>query len=123
MINSIRHFVAVWDSETASTLSCLNNLTDESLGSNLVQDYRTIDRLINHIVDCAASIPAEAGFPVEVPAITIDRRCGSAQSAVSYAAAPLLPQSPLKQERPPTGSTPPIHSDVSCLRSAVPTGR
>ncbi|HEY4095831.1 MAG TPA: thiolase family protein [Baekduia sp.] len=28
----------------------------------------------------------QAGFPVEVPAITIDRRCGSAQSAVAYAA-------------------------------------
>jgi acetyl-CoA acetyltransferase family protein len=28
----------------------------------------------------------QAGFPVEVPAITIDRRCGSAQSAISYAA-------------------------------------
>jgi acetyl-CoA acetyltransferase family protein len=29
----------------------------------------------------------QAGFPVEVPAITIDRRCGSAQSAIAYAAA------------------------------------
>jgi acetyl-CoA acyltransferase len=29
----------------------------------------------------------QAGYPVEVPAITIDRRCGSAQSAVSYGAA------------------------------------
>jgi acetyl-CoA acetyltransferase family protein len=29
----------------------------------------------------------QAGFPVEVPAITIDRRCGSAQSAVNYGAA------------------------------------
>jgi acetyl-CoA acetyltransferase family protein len=29
----------------------------------------------------------QAGFPVETPAITIDRRCGSAQSAVAYAAA------------------------------------
>ena len=29
----------------------------------------------------------QAGFPPEVPAITIDRRCGSAQSAVAYAAA------------------------------------
>ena len=28
----------------------------------------------------------QAGFPVEVPAMTIDRRCGSAQSAVSIAA-------------------------------------
>jgi acetyl-CoA acyltransferase len=28
----------------------------------------------------------QAGFPVEVPAITIDRRCGSAQSAVAYGA-------------------------------------
>jgi acetyl-CoA acyltransferase len=28
----------------------------------------------------------QAGYPVEVPAITIDRRCGSAQSAVSIAA-------------------------------------
>jgi acetyl-CoA acyltransferase len=29
----------------------------------------------------------QAGYPVDVPAITIDRRCGSAQSAVSYGAA------------------------------------
>ena len=29
----------------------------------------------------------QAGYPVETPAITIDRRCGSAQSAVSYGAA------------------------------------
>src|SRR3989440_2670191 len=29
----------------------------------------------------------QAGYPVEVPAITIDRRCGSARSAVSFAAA------------------------------------
>src|SRR5258706_8055555 len=29
----------------------------------------------------------QAGYPPETPAITIDRRCGSAQSAVSYAAA------------------------------------
>ena len=29
----------------------------------------------------------QAGYPVEVPAITIDRRCGSAQSAVNYGAA------------------------------------
>lgn len=28
----------------------------------------------------------QAGFPVEVPATTIDRRCGSAQSAIAYAA-------------------------------------
>ena len=27
----------------------------------------------------------QAGFPVEVPATTIDRRCGSAQSAIAYA--------------------------------------
>jgi acetyl-CoA acyltransferase len=29
----------------------------------------------------------QAGYPVEVPGITIDRRCGSAQSAVAYGAA------------------------------------
>ncbi|HEX4109820.1 MAG TPA: thiolase family protein [Solirubrobacteraceae bacterium] len=29
----------------------------------------------------------QAGYPVQVPAITIDRRCGSAQSAVAYGAA------------------------------------
>ncbi|MEA2169208.1 MAG: acetyl-CoA acyltransferase [Solirubrobacteraceae bacterium] len=29
----------------------------------------------------------QAGYPVETPAITIDRRCGSAQSAVAYGAA------------------------------------
>jgi len=29
----------------------------------------------------------QAGYPVQVPAITIDRRCGSGQSAVAYASA------------------------------------
>ena len=29
----------------------------------------------------------QAGYPVEVPAVTIDRRCGSSQSAVGFAAA------------------------------------
>ncbi len=29
----------------------------------------------------------EAGFPIETPATTIDRQCGSAQQAVNYAAA------------------------------------
>lgn len=64
MFSSIEHFTSVWDSETASTLACFNNLTDESLTKNLVNDYRTIDRLANHIVDCAAGIPHEAGLPV-----------------------------------------------------------
>ncbi|MES2329412.1 MAG: DinB family protein [Bacteroidota bacterium] len=65
MFSSIQHFTAIWESETASTLSCLEHLTDESLSKDLVSDYRTIDRLVNHIVDCAASIPYEAGLPVE----------------------------------------------------------
>lgn len=65
MFSSIKHFTAVWESETASTLSCLHHLTDESLSKDIVHDYRTIDRLANHIVDCAASIPHEAGLPVE----------------------------------------------------------
>src|SRR3954453_12837662 len=34
----------------------------------------------------AAHAWLQAGYPVEVPAVTIDRRCGSAQSAVSIAA-------------------------------------
>jgi uncharacterized damage-inducible protein DinB len=64
MFNSIQHFTAVWESETASTLSCLVNLTDESLTKEFVNDYRTIERLANHIVDCAAGIPHEATLPV-----------------------------------------------------------
>ncbi|NCI51531.1 hypothetical protein GWC95_16500 [Sediminibacterium roseum] len=64
MFSSIRHFSDIWESETASTLACLNNLTDESLTKEYVNDYRTIDRLANHIVDCAAGIPHEAGLPV-----------------------------------------------------------
>lgn len=65
MIHSLAMFAEVWQSETESTLSCLNNLTDESLSKNLVNNYRTIGRLANHIVDCAASIPHEATLPVE----------------------------------------------------------
>lgn len=64
MFSSIQHFSSIWESETASTLACFNHLTDESLSKDLVNDYRTIDRLVNHIVDCAASIPHEAGLPV-----------------------------------------------------------
>lgn len=64
MFSSVQHFTSIWESETASTLACFNHLTDESLSKDLVNDYRTIDRLINHIVDCAASIPHEAGLPV-----------------------------------------------------------
>jgi uncharacterized damage-inducible protein DinB len=64
MFNTIHDFKAVWESETASTLSCLTNLTDESLTKELVNDYRTIGRLANHIVDCAASIAHEAKLPV-----------------------------------------------------------
>lgn len=65
MFSSIQHFASVWESETASTLSCLTNLTDDSLVKEYVNDYRTIDRLANHIVICAAGIPHEAGLPVE----------------------------------------------------------
>lgn len=64
MFSSIAHFKEMWNIETASTLACLNNLTDESLTQPLVNDYRTIDRLANHIVTCAAGIPHEAGLPV-----------------------------------------------------------
>lgn len=64
MFSSIQHFISIWNSETASTQACLANLTNESLSKEIVQDYRTIERLANHIVDCAASIPHEAGLPV-----------------------------------------------------------
>ena len=64
MFSSIQHFISIWEVETASTLACFHNLTDESLSKELVHDYRTIERLANHIVDCAASIPHEAGLPV-----------------------------------------------------------
>lgn len=64
MFSSIQHFTEIWDVETALTLSCLSNITDESLSIEFVNDYRTIGRLLNHIVDCAAGIPHEAGLPV-----------------------------------------------------------
>ena len=41
-----------------------------------------------------------AGYPVEVPAITIDRRCGSAQSAVAYAPALSRPARTTSSSRP-----------------------
>lgn len=64
MIASIQTFLEVWEQETAATLSCLNNLTDESLGKELVAGYRGIERTANHIVDCAASIPQSATLPL-----------------------------------------------------------
>lgn len=64
MFSSIQHFIGVWESESTATLSCLEKLTDESLTRDLVHDHRSIDRLANHIINCAAGIPHEAGFPV-----------------------------------------------------------
>lgn len=64
MFSSIQHFIGVWEAESSATLSCLEKLTDESLTQDLVHDHRSIDRLANHIIDCAAGIPHEAGFPV-----------------------------------------------------------
>jgi uncharacterized damage-inducible protein DinB len=65
MINSIEQFLAIWEQETAATLSCFKNLTDESMGKNLIEGYRSIERVSNHILDCAAGIPHEATLPVE----------------------------------------------------------
>lgn len=65
MISSINTFLEVWEQESAATLACLRNLTDESLGKELVPGYRSIERIANHIVDCAASIPQEATLPLE----------------------------------------------------------
>lgn len=64
MFSSIQHFIGVWESESTATLSCLEKLTDESLTRDLVHDHRSLDRLTNHIINCAAGIPHEAGFPV-----------------------------------------------------------
>lgn len=64
MIATISQFTEVWEQETAATLACFNNLTDESLGADLLNDYRTIERTVNHIADCAISIPHAATLPV-----------------------------------------------------------
>ena len=64
MFTSIETFKSVWEMETVATLSCFDKLTDESLSKELVSEYRTLGRLVNHIVDCAVSIPHEAGLPV-----------------------------------------------------------
>ena len=64
IFTSIKHFLEIWDAETKSTLACFENLTDESFSKDLVHDYRTIERNVNHIVDCAASIPFAATLPV-----------------------------------------------------------
>jgi uncharacterized damage-inducible protein DinB len=65
VITTIEQFLAIWEQETAATLSCFNNLTDESMGKNLVEGYRSIERLANHILDCADGIPQEATLPLE----------------------------------------------------------
>lgn len=64
MFSSIQHFTGVWESEAAATISCFEKLTDESLTKDLVHDHRSIQRLANHIINCTAGIPHEAGFPV-----------------------------------------------------------
>jgi uncharacterized damage-inducible protein DinB len=65
MFTSIKQFNKVWEMETGSTLACFKHLTDESLSKDLLNGYRTIERTVNHITDCAASIPQAAGVPVE----------------------------------------------------------
>lgn len=64
MFTATQQFLDIWKYETESTLACLRNLTDESLSLELVKDYRSIERIANHIVDCASGIPYEATVPV-----------------------------------------------------------
>jgi len=65
MISSIQTFLAVWQQEADATVSVFEKLTDESLSKQLVDGYRSIERLANHIVDCAAGIPQEATVPLQ----------------------------------------------------------
>jgi uncharacterized damage-inducible protein DinB len=65
MITAIQQFLEIWEQETEVTLSVFKNLTDESLSKVLLNDYRSIERLANHIVDCAASIPLAATVKVQ----------------------------------------------------------
>ncbi|NCI47284.1 DinB family protein [Sediminibacterium soli] len=64
MIASINTFSEVWEQESEATLSCFKQLTDQSLGKELIGGYRSIERIANHIVDCAASIPQAATLPL-----------------------------------------------------------
>jgi uncharacterized damage-inducible protein DinB len=64
MLIAIQQFLDIWKQETEATLACFRNLTDESLSLELVKEYRSIERIANHIVDCAAGIPQSATLPV-----------------------------------------------------------
>ncbi|MBV9987356.1 MAG: DinB family protein [Chitinophagaceae bacterium] len=64
MILTIEQFLGIWDQETESTLAVFKHLTDEALSKNLLHGYRTIERTVNHITDCAISIPHAATVPV-----------------------------------------------------------
>lgn len=65
MFNSIAHFKEIWLTESAATINCIDCLTDSSLTIEIGKDYRTIERLVNHIIACADGIPFEAGLPIE----------------------------------------------------------
>jgi uncharacterized damage-inducible protein DinB len=65
MILTIDQFLSTWEQEAQATLDVFNHLTDESLSKDLLNGYRTIERLASHIADCAISIPHAATLPVE----------------------------------------------------------
>jgi len=64
MFSSISHFKEIWASESEATLQCLKMLTDESLQAPSFGTYRSIKRMVNHIIACADGIPWEAKLPV-----------------------------------------------------------
>ena len=47
----------------------------------------------------------EAGLPIETPATTLDRQCGSAQQAVNFAAALIACRRPRRRDRRAASST------------------
>lgn len=64
MFSTISHFKEIWASESEATLQCLKMLTDESLQAPSFGEYRSIKRMVNHIIACADGIPWEAKLPV-----------------------------------------------------------
>src|SRR3990170_5727585 len=55
---------------------------------SLVEDvvFGCVDQVGEQGVNVARNVVLTAGFPIEVPATTVDRQCGSGQQAIHFAA-------------------------------------
>lgn len=65
MFHTLQEFYNTWKHESASTISLLERLTDESLDQKIYAEGRTLARLSNHIIETVSELPSKLQLGIE----------------------------------------------------------